>query len=124
MGVMRSSGTSLSATSIRFLLARTRASIFAGCKPSKTGNGAIYNFKEPSEFASKPVGERQKVEVTMVDSKITMILNGKKIHDAVECNKATGAQLDGNVKEPGAFFLQGAHGSVWFRNIRVKELAK
>ncbi len=97
---------------------------FASGKPAKTGNGAIYNFKEPSEFASKPAGEWQTVEATMVDNKITVILNGKKIHDAVECDKATGSQLDDKVKEPGAFFLQGDHGTVWFRNIRVKELAK
>jgi len=97
---------------------------FASGKASKTGNGAIYNFKEPSEFASKPAGEWQTVEATIVDNKITVILNGKKIHDAVECDKATGAQLDNEVKAPGAFFLQGDHGTVWFRNIRVKELAK
>jgi len=97
---------------------------FGGGKPSKTGNGAIYNIKEPSEFASRPAGEWQTVEATMVDNKITVILNGKKIHDAFECDKATGAALDGNVKEPGAFYLQGDHGTVWFRNIRVKELAK
>jgi hypothetical protein len=97
---------------------------FSGGKPSKTGNGAIYNIKEPSEFASRPAGEWQTVEATMVDNKITVILNGKKIHDAFECDKATGAALDGNVKEPGAFYLQGDHGTVWFRNIRVKELAK
>ncbi len=97
---------------------------FASGKPAKSGNGAIYNFKEPSEFVSKPAGEWQTVEATMVDNKITVILNGKKIHDAVECDKATGSQLDDKVKEPGAFFLQGDHGTVWFRNIRVKELAK
>ena len=97
---------------------------FASGKPAKSGNGAIYNVKEPSEFASKPAGEWQTVEATMVDNKITVILNGKKIHDAVECDKATGSQLDDKVKEPGAFFLQGDHGTVWFRNIRVKELAK
>ncbi len=97
---------------------------YASGKPAKAGNGAIYNFKEPSEFVSKPAGEWQTVEATMVDNKITVILNGKKIHDAVECDKATGSQLDDKVKEPGAFFLQGDHGTVWFRNIRVKELAK
>lgn len=97
---------------------------YAGGKTAKGGNGAIYNLKEPSEFASKPAGEWQTVEATMIDNKITVILNGKKIHDAVECNAGTGSHLDNNVKEPGAFFLQGDHGTVWFRNIRVKELPK
>ena len=93
-------------------------------KPSKTGNGAIYNFKAPSEFASKPADEWQSVEATMVGNKITVILNGKKIHDNVECDKATGSEIDNKVGEPGPIFLQGDHGTVSFRNIRIKELPK
>ena len=93
-------------------------------KVAKGGNGAIYNFKEPSEFVSKPAGEWQTVEATIVGKKITVILNGKKIHDAVECDKGTGSQLDNNVNEPGALFLQGDHGTVSFRNIRIKPLGK
>jgi hypothetical protein len=91
-------------------------------KPSKGGNGAIYQHTAPVEFAGKPGGEWQTVEATMIDNKITVILNGKKIHDNVECDRATGSELDNKVKEPGPFFLQGDHGTVWFRNIRVKEL--
>jgi hypothetical protein len=93
-------------------------------KATKSGNGAIYNFKEPSEFASKPAGEWQTVEATIMENKITVVLNGKKIHDAVECDKPTGSQLDNDVKEPGSLFLQGDHGTVWFRNIRIKPLEK
>src|SRR5213596_2428988 len=44
-------------------------------KPSKSGNGAIYNFKAPDEFASKPADEWQTAEATIVDHKITVILN-------------------------------------------------
>jgi Domain of Unknown Function (DUF1080) len=97
---------------------------FASGKPSKGGNGAIYQHTVPSEFASKPGSEWQTVEATMIGNKITVILNGKKIHDNVECDRATGSQLDDKVKEPGAFFLQGDHGTVSFRNIMVKELPK
>ena len=93
-------------------------------KPDKHGNGSIYGVKAPDEFASKPGGEWQTVEATIVGNKITVILNGKKIHDQVPCDKATGSELDRNVTEPGPIFLQGDHGTVWFRNIRVKELPK
>src|SRR5262249_31627033 len=93
-------------------------------KPSKIGNGAIYNFKAPDEFASKPAGEWQTAEATMIGNKITVILNGKKIHDGVACDKATGSEIDRNVNEPGPLFLQGDHGTVWFRHIRIKELPK
>ena len=91
-------------------------------KPSLTGNGAIYNHTAPSVFASKPAGEWQTVEATIIDNKITVTLNGQKIHDNVECNKATGSEIDGNVKAPGPIFLQGDHGTVSFRNIEIKEL--
>ncbi len=90
--------------------------------PSKTGNGAIYNHTAPSVFASKPAGEWQTVEATMVGNKISVTLNGKKIHDAVACDRATGSEIDNKVTEPGPLFLQGDHGTVWFRNMRIKEL--
>jgi len=97
---------------------------YASGKPAKGGNGAIYQLAAPSEFASKPGGEWQTCEATMIGNKITVTLNGKKIHDNVESNAGTGSQLDDNVKEPGPIFLQGDHGTVWFRKIEVKELPK
>jgi len=91
-------------------------------KPSKTGNGAIYNFKAPDEFASKPAGEWQTVEATIIGNKITVTMNGKKIHDNVECKVATGSEIDNKVDQPGPIFLQGNHGTASFRNIMIKEL--
>lgn len=93
-------------------------------KPDLHGNGSIYGVKAPDEFASKPGGEWQTVEATITGNKITVILNGKKIHDNVECNKATGSEIDGKVNEPGPIFLQGDHGTVWFRNMRIKAIAR
>jgi hypothetical protein len=86
------------------------------------GNGAIYNFKAPDKFVSKPAGEWQTVEATMIGDKITVVQNGVKIHDNVECRKATGSEIDDKVDQPGPIFLQGDHGTVWFRNIQIKEL--
>lgn len=86
------------------------------------GNGAIYGFKEPDHFVSKPGDEWQTVEATIIGNRITIVHNGVKTHDNVECNKATGSELDNKVNEPGAIFLQGDHGTVWFRNIEIKEL--
>ena len=58
----------------------------------------------------------------MVGDKVTVFLNGVKIHDNLVVNKPTGSELDDKVGEPGPFLLQGDHGSVAFRNIRVKKL--
>ncbi len=97
---------------------------FKSGKPAINGNGAIYNHTAPSQFVSKPGDEWQTVEATIIGSKITVVLNGVKIHDNVECNRATGSELDKNVNEPGSLFLQGDHGAVSFRNISLKELPK
>jgi len=95
---------------------------YASGKPSLGGNGAIYNFKAPDQFVSKPGGEWQTAEATIIGNKISVTLNGVKIHDNVECNKATGSEIDNKVTEPGPIFLQGDHGTVAFRNIRIKEI--
>ena len=89
---------------------------------SITGNGALYNFKAPDKFVSKPGNQWQTAEATIIGNKITVVLNGAKIHDNVECNKPTGGQLDDKVNEPGPIFLQGDHGTVSFRNISIKTL--
>ncbi len=89
---------------------------------SPGGNGASYNFKAPDKFVSRPGNEWQTVEATIIGNKITVVLNGVTIHDNVECNNATGNELDDKVDQPGAIFLQGDHGTVSFRNLRIKEL--
>lgn len=91
-------------------------------KTGKGGNGAIYAFKEPDVFVSKPADQWQTVEATIIGNRITVIMNGKKIHDNVEVPAPTGGELDRNVNEPGPIMLQGDHGEVAFRNIRIKEL--
>jgi hypothetical protein len=95
---------------------------FAKGTNSINGNGSIYNFKAPDKFVSKPGGEWQTVEATIMGDKITVVQNGVKIHDNVKCDKATGSEIDNKVDQPGPFFLQGDHGTVSFRNIRIKEL--
>ena len=56
---------------------------YARGKPTIGGNGAIYNFKAPDKFVSKPGNEWQTVEATIIGNKITVIQNGVKIHDNV-----------------------------------------
>jgi len=89
-----------------------------------SGNGSIYNFKAPDQFVTRPSGEWQTAEATIIGNRITVIMNGVKIHDNVECTRATGSEIDNKVNEPGPIFLQGDHGTVSFRNIRIKELPR
>src|SRR5688572_15029457 len=90
-------------------------------KTSLGGNGAIYNFKAPDKFVSLPGDKWQTAEATIIGDKITLVLNGEKVHDNVACDRPTGSELDDNVDEPGSIFLQGDHGTVSFRKMRIKE---
>ncbi len=62
------------------------------------------------------------MEAALIGNKLTVIVNDVKVHDNVTVERPTGSQLDNNVNDPGAFFVQGDHGNVAFRNMRVKEL--
>lgn len=95
---------------------------YPACRPSNTSDGSFYNFKAPDAFASYKPGEWNKVEITMQGNRVTVILNGVKTHDNVVVDRPTGGELDGNVNEPGPIFVQGDHGSVAFRNMRIKML--
>ena len=95
---------------------------YAKGAPSPSGNGAIYQLAPVSQFVSKKPGEWQTVEATMQGDHVTVILNGVKVHDKLLVDRATGGELDKNVNEPGPFMLQGDHGAVAFRNVRIKEL--
>lgn len=86
------------------------------------GNGAIYQVAAASEFVTRPAGQWQTAQATIQGNKVSVILNGVKIQDAVEVNKATGGELDQNLSEPGPILLQGDHGAVAFRNMRIKPL--
>ncbi len=94
----------------------------------------IYNTKKADVNAIKPAGEWNVMDIVFrtprfdADGKktanakfISVIFNGKKIHDNAEAPKPTGGQL-GPEKATGPLMLQGDHGVVAFRNIRIKPL--
>lgn len=93
-----------------------------GSAPAVGGNGAIYSLKAPSQNVSKPAGQWQSVEATLRGNRLTVVLNGVKIHEDVEIPRATGGELDNRLDQPGPILLQGDHGSVAFRNLRIKPL--
>ncbi len=94
----------------------------AAKKPAQGGNGGIYNTAAGTEFVSRPAGQWQTAQATIRGNKISVILNGVKIHNEVEVKKATGGELDQKLEEPGPIMLQGDHGAIAFRNIRIKPL--
>lgn len=95
--------------------------------------GAIYGRIAPSKnMAMKPKdwqtydvtfrGARGTQDKVTEKARVTLIWNGEKVIDNAEIDGATGSALDGRVTEPGPLLLQGDHGRVAFRNIRIKPL--
>lgn len=85
-------------------------------------NGALYNQKSCDVEASKPAGEWQTMDVTLKGMVLNATLNGKKIHTDVLIKGPTGGELNTGDLLRGPLMLQGDHGPVMFRNIRVREL--
>jgi len=84
--------------------------------------GALYGFIVPAVKADKPAGEWQTYEITLIANHVTVIMNGTKIIDNAEVPGITGGALDANEKGPGPIMLQGDHGKVQFRKVRITPL--
>ncbi|MCL4864358.1 MAG: DUF1080 domain-containing protein [Gemmatimonadales bacterium] len=81
--------------------------------------GGIYGQVTPTENPAKPAGEWQTFEITLVGRRVTVSLNGvHMIHDQ-EIPGVTGGAMDANSGEPGPIMLQGDHGPIRFRNVRI-----
>ena len=48
--------------------------------------------------------------------------NGERVIDDAEIDGVTGAALDSKETEPGPLLLQGDHGKVTYRNIKIRPL--
>ena len=95
--------------------------------------GSIYGKVASSVNASLPAGHWQNLHAVfhspkVTDGKvvknprITVYHNGKKVVDDAEIEGLTGAALRNEVIEEGPTYLQGNHGTVFFRNIYYKNL--
>jgi hypothetical protein len=84
--------------------------------------GALYGFIIPRTNASKPAGEWQKYEITLMANHVTVVLNGTRIIDNAEVPGITGGALDANEGEPGPIMLQGDHGLIQYRKVVLTPL--
>ena len=83
--------------------------------------GALYGFTTPPG-PSKAPGEWQTLDITLIQNRVTVVHNGVKILDNEEVPGITGGALDANEAAPGPIMIQGDHGKVEFRKIRVTPL--
>jgi hypothetical protein len=83
------------------------------------GHMSIYARKAPDVNASKPAGEWQTAQITLVGNCVSVTLNGQKLHDNARITGITGGALDAKETEPGPIMIQGDHEVVWFRKVVV-----
>jgi 3-keto-disaccharide hydrolase len=91
----------------------------AGTPPESHGHMAIYSRRAPDVNASKPAGEWQTAQITIVGNCVTAVLNGKTVHNNVRLPAITGGALDAKETEPGPIMIQGDHEKVWFKKVIV-----
>jgi hypothetical protein len=97
--------------------------------------GGIYDTAPPRTNASKPPGEWQSFDVVFraphfdaagkktANARFVRVLhNGTLIHENVEVKRPTTGALGAPERAQGPLLLQGDHGPVAFRNIRIKLL--
>jgi hypothetical protein len=95
-----------------------------GKEPESHGHMALYSRVKPLVNASLPAGQWQVMEATIVADRLTVTLNGKKMHDNIRIDGITGGALDSNEGAPGPIMLQGDHGKVWYRKVTVTPIVK
>lgn len=93
-------------------------------KPAAQGGcGALYRRIPPAVVACKPVGEWESFDITFFKQRLTVHHNGQKVLDNVETGpKGTGAS-SARDDAPGPLRLQGDHGAISFRNVRIRPIA-
>ena len=91
-----------------------------GKPPDPSECGALYKRVAPRVNASKAPGEWQTFDITFEGRKLKVLQNGQPILDVPDAGgHGTGAQ-SGAEDGPGPIRLQGDHGPVEFRNLRIK----
>jgi Domain of Unknown Function (DUF1080) len=109
-----------------YLRGRYELQVFddAGKEPESHGHMALYSRVAPLVNASLPAGQWQMMEATIVGNRLTVFLNGKKVHDNITIDGITGGALDSNEGEPGPIMLQGDHEKIWYRKVVVTPILK
>ncbi len=96
--------------------------------------GGIYNKITPKSNASKPAGEWQSFDVVfrqaglddaskvLKKARVSVIHNGQKIIEDAEIDGPTGSAVDTEEGKPAGLMLQGDHGIVSYRNIKMRPI--
>ena len=98
---------------------------------SVTSAGALYDLIAPSVDVLKPVGQYNKVRIKVKNNHVEHWLNNNKILEYEYGSRFLEQLIDKSKFKDMPYFakatsgfigLQGDHGEVWYRNIRIRKL--
>jgi hypothetical protein len=95
-----------------------------GKEPNSREMGGVYSRITPAFNASRPAGEWQTLDLTLLDRHVTVVLNGKTVIDNVPVRGCTGGALWSDPFKPGPIYLQGDHSAIRYRNIVLTPVTK
>lgn len=95
-----------------------------GKAPDSHYIGGIYGFLTPNKNTSKPAGEWQTMDITLVGRLVTIALNGEDVIVRQTIPGITGGAIDSDEAAPGPVLLQGDHGPVEFRKVTITEVER
>jgi hypothetical protein len=81
--------------------------------------GSIHGLVVPTRNAARSGSDWQRLDITLVGRRVTVVLNGDKVIDNQEIAGPTGGAIDSEEAVPGPVMLQSEQGQVAFRNIVV-----
>jgi hypothetical protein len=90
-----------------------------GQEPDSHHIGGVYGFLTPNVNAARKAGEWQTLDVTLVGRVVTVLLNGVRVIDGQTIPGITWGALESDEGAPGPILLQGDHGPVEFRKVRL-----
>ena len=90
-----------------------------GKDPSDQSCGSLYSRIKPATNASKPAGEWQTYDITLVGSYVTVVHNGRTVIDNAFMEGITGGAMDSEEDKPGPIYIQGDHGKISYRKFTI-----
>lgn len=98
-----------------------------GQPPDLHSHGSVYSQIAPKVNASKAAGEWQAIDIALVGRDVTITLNGTRIIDRQAIRGLTG--MAGDTWNPwedksGPITLQGDHGPIEYRHVRITPLTR
>ena len=100
-------------------------------KNTLTSAGALYAMISPNKDVVKPAGKYNKVRIKVLNDNVEHWLNGVKIVEYIYQSNAMWRLVDKSKfktmplfakASKGRIGIQGDHGEVWYKNIRIRKL--